>query len=161
LPEHAADVAAGSSFGVAVKDDRHVLCTSSNSQGANNVGSAHTSFCKPCRQDVWVYFPEMCKIFGDADTLAIMSSAIKIADKTYPHVELDRMSAIALLSIATALSGPADPRITASDHLCQLLRLPYHVEEAWRHKVRRIGGGDSELMVAAAEWKLLQLFNDT
>jgi hypothetical protein len=101
----------------------------------------------------------MCKIFGDADTLAIMSSAIKIADKTYPHVELDRTSAIALLSIATALSGPADPRITASDHLCQLLRLPYHVEEAWRHKVRRIGG--SESMVAAAEWKLLQLLNDT
>jgi hypothetical protein len=64
-----------------------------------------------------VYFPELCKIFGEADALAIMASAVKIADKAYQHVLLDPATAVALLSIATALSGPADPRTTASDHI--------------------------------------------
>ena len=38
----------------------------------------------------------------------------------------------------------------------RLLLMPDHVEEEWRHRVRRIGGGISQSMVAAAEWKLVQ-----
>ena len=113
------------------------------------------------RQDVWAFFPDLCKIFGEADALAIMSAAVRIATKTSPDDNLDKITAVALLSIATALAGPADPRISASDHINKLLRLPYHVEEEWRRKVRRIGGGCSQSLVAAAEWKLLQLIGRT
>ena len=158
---HSADVAAGNTFGLALNDGRDNVGVSPNRQSAQDADLLRACSCAPCRQDVWVYYPELCKIFGDADAPAVMSSAIKIADKTHPDVELDRMTAVALLSIATALSGPADPRTTVSDHICQILRLPYHVEEAWRQKVRRIGGRVSESVVAAAEWKLLQLISDT
>ena len=149
---HSTDIAAGIIFGVA------------RNAGRDNVGVfANRPNPRPTsgRQDVWVFFPDLCKIFGEADALAIMSSAFRIATKTSPDDNLDKITAVALLNIATALAGLADPRISASDHINKLLRLPCHVEEEWRHKVRRIGGGFSQSLVAAAEWKLLQLIGRT
>ena len=154
-------VVSGVPAGVSVRSkgrrDAVSAISAADIHGSRDVGLFPASSCAPCRHDVWVYFPELCKIFGEADALAIMASAVKIADKAYQHVLLDPATAVALLSIATALSGPADPRTTASDHICKILRLPYHVEESWRHKVRRIGCGISASMVAAAEWNILKV----
>ena len=80
--------------------------------------------------------------------------------------------ALTLHGISRAIKGRAvlhlvrrnnDVEIIQSVSVCTgsgfrflLLRLPDHVEEEWRHRVRRIGGGISQSLVAAAEWKLVQ-----